>query len=73
MRRCKLACMSLISTSGQFGESQTLRKSEAFSKWLGRKSVGCCPAEADCECSEAFSKWLGRKSVGCCPAEIRKT
>ena len=23
--------------SGQFGESQTLRKSEAFSKWLGRQ------------------------------------
>ena len=23
-------------TSGQFGESQTLRKSEAFSKWHGR-------------------------------------
>jgi len=28
--------MSLFFTSGQFGESQTLRKSEAFSKWLGR-------------------------------------
>ena len=27
--------MNLYFTSGQFGESQTLRKSEAFSKWLG--------------------------------------
>ena len=35
-RRYKFTCMSLFFTSGQFGESQTLRKSEAFSKRLGR-------------------------------------
>ena len=31
--------MSLFFTSGQFGESQTLRKSKAFSKWLGRSEL----------------------------------
>ena len=34
----KLACKRLLIASVQFGESQTPRKSEAFSRWPGRRS-----------------------------------
>ena len=52
--------------SGQFGESQTVRKSEAFSKWLGRSP---CKKRSRIELSHGViivdSSWpgLGRSEL----------
>ncbi len=36
-RRCKFTCKCSLIVSIQFGESQTPRKSKAFSRWLGQR------------------------------------
>ena len=75
-RRCKLACKRLLIASVQFGESQTPRKSGAFSRWPGRVSgtVGKLACKrlliASVQFGEsqtprkskAFSRWPGRSS-----------
>ena len=52
MRRYKLACMSLIFASGQFGESQTLRKSVSFFEVAWTRTLRMLSGKSYCKAVE---------------------